>query len=1021
MITKTDWRSRLYCGLMAVWFVMQLPVMRAFSAEAAVGATQQQDTELGNSRSTSIIDQAGQVFAQRCLNCHSGLEPAGEVDLLRPDRVVRGDDGQTMPRDSALWEVIRDERMPPEEPLSREEQAVIRNWIQAGAPWDGRSLDPFANSNESRAGRDWWSLQPLANPEPPKTDDPRQRTAVDGFVIHKLTEQGLTLAPDAAPRDLIRRLFFDLIGLPPSPEIVSAFVKDPSEQHYEQWVDRLLAQPEYGERWARHWLDLVRFGESDGFERNAPRPDAWPYRDWVIDAFNRDLPFDQFVQQQIAGDLLLADEIQARAATGYLVAGVHNTVVGVSPTMQLIARQDELEDLIGSVGQTFLGLTLHCARCHDHKFDPITQREYYELAACVAGVNHGLTTVRPVELNRRLADLEQKVSAQKQILQSLEAPVRQHWLEQKRGNPNGVSAISDGDLAIDFQNRPDGLVSMTGWEWFGDVQLAADGLQLNGTNAYGRSPALPWDLAEKTLEVWLKIPDLDQAGGGVISVESLDGQRFDAIVFAEREPRQWMAGSEFYQRTKSWQGPSEEVGPDQWIHLAVTFAADGTVTAFRNGQRYGTSVMATPPLSFAAGQSRLLVGLRHSPPGGNKFWRGTVGQLQIHRRVLGADEIQQRAELSGLTMGDQVWRESLTPEQWQMRQQTIQKIESLSAERAELQRQPLIQVYSQVSQTPHTVNVLARGDVTRPGDLAGPNVLNVLQTQVPWDELPPDASDAQRRLQLAKWITHPNQALFHRVIVNRLWQQHFGAGLVPTASDFGFNGGRPSHPQLLDWLANQLKANQYRLKPLHKLIVMSTAYRQSSLGNALGKQRDADNRWLWRRTPMRLDAETIRDAMLVVAGQLNAERGGPGYLDVKIVDEGNGTTYYEPIDRDEPAFNRRTIYRFTPRGGRSALLDNFDCPDPAAATPLRTVTTTPLQALSLLNNEFVLRLSEHFADRAQQTTDSPVQVVEYMFLAALARLPAEDEAEAAVELVKQHGAVALARALFNSAEFVVAR
>ncbi len=1020
MVTKFNWRPYLFLGLCLPWFgfLCQAP---GCGATGSVLAAQIQDFNQVDENPTLIIDAVSRVFTSQCLNCHSGAEPAGEVNLLRPDSVVRGDDGQTTPHDSLLWEVVREERMPPEESLSKEDQAAIRIWIQAGAPWDGRSLDPFANSTDTRAGRDWWSLQPLSKPTPPKIDNLRQRTPIDAFVIEGLRKQGLEIAPDSAPRDLIRRVFFDLIGLPPAPEIVDAFVADPSEQHYEQWVDHLLAQPEYGERWARHWLDLVRFGESDGFERNAPRPDAWPYRDWVIDALNRDLPFDQFVQLQIAGDQLLSDEVQARAATGYLVAGVHNTVVGVSPTMQLIARQDELEDLIGSVGQTFLGLTLHCARCHDHKFDPITQREYYELAACLAGVNHGVTTARLPEQSRQLIDLEQKLLEQKQALQELEVPVRQLWLEQKSVDSAGHQAIVDGELAIDFQKITGGLTSLMDWEWMGDVQLNGDGLQLNGTNSFGRSPALLWDLGEKTLEVWIKIADLDQAGGGVISVESLDGERFDALVFAEQEPRRWMAGSEFYARTKSWQGASEDIGPNEWLYLAVTYAADGTISAFRNGERYGDPFRTAAPLKLTTGQARVLVGLRHSPAGGNKFWRGTIGQFQIHRRALTADEIKRRADHSGLAISDGQWQAMLTADQWQLRQDLKKQLKSLSLEIANLNRQAPVKIYSQVSQPPHPVPFLARGDVTRPGDVLVPEVLDAIQTQVPWTELAGDSSDGDRRLRLAQWITHPNQALFHRVIVNRLWQQHFGTGLVNTASDFGFNGGRPSHPELLDWLANELKTNQYRLKPIHKLMVMSTAYRQSSQLNPLAKQRDADNRWLWRRTPIRLDAETIRDAMLSISGQLNSERGGPGYLDVSIVDEGNGTTYYEPIDRDEPSFNRRTIYRFTPRGGRSALLDVFDCPDPAAATPLRTVTTTPLQALSLLNNEFVLRMSEHFARRGERHSQDQRQVVKYMFLSAVGRLPEATEEEAALELMAEHGAVALARALFNSAEFVIAR
>jgi hypothetical protein len=328
-------------------------------------------------------------------------------------------------------------------------------------------------------------------------------------------------------------------------------------------------------------------------------------------------------------------------------------------------------------------------------------------------------------------------------------------------------------------------------------------------------------------------------------------------------------------------------------------------------------------------------------------------------------------------------------------------------------------IYTMNPGNPAEIRFLTRGDIELEGDLVSPGaVASVFGADANF-ELQPDASDADRRRKLADWITSPDNPLFSRVMANRVWQYHFGNGLVTTASDFGFNGGQPSHPELLDWLAGHFTANGLRLKPLHRLIVTSAAYRQSSATNTNAKQIDAENRLLWRMAPRRLEAEAVRDAILSAAGKLNTTMGGPGFQDVKLVPN-NGTTYYEPFDADGDEFFRRTIYRFTPRGGRSSLLDTFDCPDPATAAPRRAVTTTPLQALSLLNNSFVLRMSNYCADRiTQECGDDPARQIERAWQLTLARSPNAAESEASKQLVAQHGLAALCRGLFNVNEFVL--
>ncbi len=320
---------------------------------------------------------------------------------------------------------------------------------------------------------------------------------------------------------------------------------------------------------------------------------------------------------------------------------------------------------------------------------------------------------------------------------------------------------------------------------------------------------------------------------------------------------------------------------------------------------------------------------------------------------------------------------------------------------------------------PAEIRFLTRGDIELEGDIVSPGAVAAVSGVSAAFGLTPDASDAERRKKLADWITSPDNPLFARVMVNRVWQYHFGNGLVKTSSDFGFNGGQPSHPDLLDWLVGQFRTNGLRLKPLHRLIVTSAAYRQGSSTNDTAQKIDSENRLLWRKTPHRLEAESVRDAILSVSGKLNTTMGGPGFQDVKLAPI-KGTTYYQPFDSDGDEFFRRTIYRFSPRGGRSALLDTFDCPDPATAAPQRAVTTTPLQALSLLNNSFVLRMSNYCADRiTRDSGGDPSNQIQRAWQLILNRSPDEGEAEASRQLVDQHGLAALCRGLFNINEFVL--
>ena len=409
------------------------------------------------------------LLASRCLGCHAGAEPKAGLDLSEHQAALHGgNSGRILvpgePGQSRLWEMVSTDQMPPEHPLSVAEKKLLRQWIVVGVPWGATSVDPWRTTSESRAGYDWWALQSLEVPGPTrKPGGSWRRNGIDDFILEKLQRAGLGPSSQAEPRSLIRRLYFDLIGLPPTPDQVARFEKDPSDEAYLQMVNKLLDSPRYGERWGRHWLDVVRYGESNGFERNAPRRNFWYYRDWVIQALNEDMPYDEFVRMQLVGDLEKPGP-QGIAAAGFLVAGIHNTIVGESVRMKKLARQDELEELVGTICQTFLGLTVNCARCHDHKFDPIQQVEYYRLAAAVAGVNHG-------ERTERIADEQSgqpgaDTEASEQVMYAVtptDIPEATKFLV--RGNidregevvvPGGVAAVVGVDANFDLEtNAPD--------------------------------------------------------------------------------------------------------------------------------------------------------------------------------------------------------------------------------------------------------------------------------------------------------------------------------------------------------------------------------------------------------------------------------------------------------------------------------------------------------------------------------------------------------------------------------------
>ncbi len=954
------------------------------------------------------------IFVSYCIDCHSGDEPKGELSL-----VSAGLDDSAV---SLLWQRVDDDEMPPKHPLSESDKRILKQWIAGGAKWGTSPIDPFAFTTATRAGRDWWSLQPLRETNAPKGDaNPVDMNPVDFFMAERLAGPGLTPSPQADPRTLIRRLYFDLIGLPPTPEAVDAFVADPTDAAYERVVDELLASKHYGERWARHWLDVVRFGESDGFERNFPRENAWPYRDWIINAFNTDMPYDEFVRMQLIGDQVVGG-IEGAAATGFWVAGVHNTVVGGSKRMKDLARQDELEDVLAIVGQSLVGLTVNCARCHDHKFDPITQKEYYSLASAISGLGYGERVERSKSDSTRLAELESILATLREELADLNRQARSLVLAARSSDPSELSELPQPFASWDFESDLSDSIGELHATAIDGARVDDGSLVLDG-KGFASTPVMSKTVAAKTLEVLVQLDSLDQAGGAAISIEQVGGGAFDAIVFGERDPKHWMSGSNNFARYEPFGGTAETEAVDRAVHLVVVYAEDGTITAYRDGVIYGKSIRKSPMQTYQAGKTEILFGLRHQPPGGNRFLQGRIHQAAFFDRALSASEVETLASHATNFISESEIIEVLSASERDRRAKLQTEIAGTTKLREEHVASSTRKVYTLAANQGATTSVLLRGDPENVGDVVAPAAIASV-SGLPSDfELEPNAPESLRRRKLAEWITNSENPLFTRVMVNRVWHHHFGTGIVDTPNDFGFNGGRPSHPELLEYLAWQFRESGYRMKPLHRLMVTSKVYRQSPVGmpsaqRAHNETVDVDNRLLWRGNGRRLDAESLRDAMLSVSGKLGIDAGGPSFKDVSVVSN-SGTTYYEPLDVDGEAFWRRTVYRFSPRGGRSSLLDTFDCPDPASSAPDRAVTTTPLQALSLLNNAFVLRMAEHFADRlVSQCGDDATNQITQAWRIAIGREPTDKERELSSDLVAKHGLSSLCRGLFNFNEFV---
>ena len=772
--------------------------------------------------------QVQPILQPNCMRCHGGEKAAGGLRLTSREAVLKGGKSGpsvnlAQPGKSLLVEAINytneDLQMPPSGPLARTQIDIITRWVKMGLPWTPEKSSAAKGSapHADRHGpppvnaetMKFWSFQPVKRPAVPVVKNKSWVTnAVDNFVLAKLEAGGLKPAPPVGKAALLRRAYYDLTGLPPSPDEVKAFLVDKSAHAYEKVVDRLLASPQYGERWGRHWLDLVRYAETNSFERDDPKPFAWRYRDYVISSLNEDKPYDQFVREQLAGDELDKVTPETITATGYYRLGQWDD----EPSDADQARYDELDDIVATTSQVYLGMTVNCARCHDHKIDPIPQKDYYSMLSFFQGVTR---------YGNRSAE-----SVAKNSLRPIGPEDEQTRYEKE---------------ATDYKARLDDF----------KTQLA----EIEKPAIADFSPVEKEEFKHKQNRVPLlkkRVP------------AKLSEAQFKKYVEVAREQDELMKA------------------PPKGLEQALAVTESGPV--------------------------------------------------------------------------------------------------------------------------PPKTHVLMRGNPHVPGDVVETAFLSVLAPPAPVIANPaPDAKSSGRRLALANWITSKENQLTARVMVNRVWQHHFGRGIVRSPNNFGFLGTAPTHPELLDWLASEFTRNGWKLKALHKLMMMSSTYRMSAQADAKALAKDPENNLMWRFDMRRLDAEEIRDAILAVNGSLNLKAGGPSIYPTipkeVLAGQSRPGSGWGKSSPEEMA--RRSVYIHIKRSLTVPLLASFDAADTDFTCPTRFATTQPTQALSMVNSDFMAEQARLFVRYLKKEAGAnPAAQVKLGLWRVLQREPSEKEVARGVKLLE---------------------
>jgi mono/diheme cytochrome c family protein len=972
--------------------------------------------------------QVRQILIKNCIDCHGGDEVQSGLDLATRKGLVRGGahgpaivPGKSADSNVARFVAHKEKPYMPEggDKLPADQIAAINQWIDLGAPYDKplidnpRDPDSWVNTIVPDKAKEFWAFRPLANVQPPPVkNEAWVRNPIDRFVLARLEDKGLAPNGLADERVLVRRAYFDLVGVPPgkvgvdglSPSLLPSVSpsgqdgaterKRDGAREYERAIESLLASPHYGERWGRHWLDAARFAESHGFEQDYDRPYAYHFRDFVIEALNQDMPYDQFIRWQLAGDEYEPDNPLALKATGFLGAGVFPTQITANEVER--TRYDALDDMAATMGSAMLGLSIGCARCHDHKFDPIPQADYYRIISTFT------TTVRSnLDVNLEPGPYKIAKAAYDKDHQPLLADLKKFETEQLPGrlaewektDASGVLSQSPW-IVLDVANlksnggatlarQDDGSILVRG------TNPDTDWFTFNAKTNVPRvvairiealpDPSLPENGAGRGAEGNFLLTDFKVRAKTPKDEAALPVKLTNARATAESKNQSAAAAVDEKEATGWSIGPQIDKPQAALFELAEPISGEGSVTLTfqldfkKNKQlafgRFRVSVCSTdasPPLEANTGFPESVIRAIDKP---------------IEKR----SKDETAALLAWYRHHDTAW----------------QKLNAVVAEHAKQQPQPKLLKIMVCSEgvTPirhHTQGAdffnetffLKRGDCDQKMGTAEQSFLQVLMTtperEKHWQVAPPEGSKTSyRRRSLSNWITDTEDGAGHllaRVIVNRLWQHHFGRGIIETVNDFGVQGSRPTHPELLDWLAGELIRNGWRLKPMHKLIMTSATYMQSGRFVAENARLDPEDVWLWRRTPQRLEAEIIRDSLLAVSGKLDETLYGPGTLDEN--------------------HTRRSIYFQIKRSKLVPMMQLFDQPEPLVSVGNRPSTTIAPQALALLNSPQIRDYAHAFARQLMPVyKDSPTAAVKQGYLLSIARSPDDAELRSSLDFL----------------------
>ena len=944
----------------------------------AISATAAADQPNAEQQGVDFAREIQPIFARRCYKCHGpnvqegGLQlssrKAALAELDSGDRAVVPGDVEASGILARVRSQDESDRMPPEgKPLSPEQTARIQQWIKAGASW--------ANH---------WAFEALRRPAVPKPKNAAWvRNPIDAFVLDRLEAAGLTPAPPADRVVLLRRAYYDLIGLPPTPAQVDAFLADKSPKAYEHVVDRLLKSPQYGEKWARHWLDLVRYAETNGYERDSRKDLIWKYRDYVIRAFNQDKPYDRFVLEQLAGDELPDKTGDSVTATGFYRLGIWDD----EPANRPLARYDYLDDILRTTGETFLGMTIGCARCHDHKIDPVAQKDYYSMLSFFSDISpHGKGNANHVRISAESdrPAFEKRVAERRRREQSLAeqiAAVESDFLTRlakkhpdlkirpgKSSTPPEESAASGEELGASGEQRGGQRGGQRG------VVVLADSIKSGNEWEY---------TTDKPADDWFEIAFDDgnwKKSQGGFGARGTPG----AVVRTQWRSRDVWLRKDFG-LTEIPAGLVLNIHHDEDAQVYLNGKQIATFTGYvTDYKRVDVSAASLDVLQ--TGRNTLAIHCRQTG-GGQYIDAGLIADFSVPPTV----------GLVGKYGMEIIGREKL--ERWRQLRRELTQSQSEKLE-------PKTEFVMAVAERGRNKTwILGRGLPAMQGDEVGPAFPQILDP--PAADVPAQYATGQtsgKRRVLAQWVASGDNPVTSRVIVNRIWQHHFGRGIVRTTSDFGFQGAPPSHPDLLDWLATEFVSEGWRMKAFHKLIMMSATYQMSSRNNLAALAKDPANDLFWRFNMRRLTAEELRDSILAVSGALNPKM--------------YGTSIYPPLppevlataSRPDAAWGRssdeesarRTIYVHVKRSLRPPMLANFDSPNTDSACAVRMSTTVPTQALGMLNSKFMSDQAAKLAARLQREhpDDIKAQVARAIRLTA-GRRPQEDEVRGDVAYVDQ--------------------